>query len=165
MARQSLSQPLIPSIFDRLIDINPGDTSDGEGSQQKNIKSLRESVRRDLESLLNTRIPCFDATESSAEDAFSALKYGIPDFYGMKLISDREKERFRKKLEQLISFYEPRFKTVHVELVDGADELDRTLRFRIDAMLNVQPAAKPIVFDSDMELVTHNFRVRDLESD
>lgn len=165
MARPNSTQPLVPSVFDRLIDQNPGVSEDVDTSRSQLLRELRESVRRDLENLLNTRLPCHKFEEDQKELEYSVINYGIPDFSGNNLVSDREKERFRRQLEEVIRFFEPRFKEVKVELVDGSDEYDRTLRFRIDALLNVQPAVKPIVFDSSMEPVTHNFRVRDLDSD
>ncbi|MCW9013755.1 MAG: type VI secretion system baseplate subunit TssE [Gammaproteobacteria bacterium] len=165
MTRLSSTRPLVPSIFDRLIDQNPGVAESSDLSRSQLLRELRESVRRDLENLLNTRIPCHEFSEEMDQLTYSVINYGIPDFFGNNLVSAREKERFRKQLEKVISFFEPRFKSVRVELVEGSDEYDRTLRFRIDALLHVQPAVKPIVFDSSMEPVTHNIRVRDLESD
>ena len=165
MTRISSTRPLVPSIFDRLIDLDPGRSEPSDTSRSQLLKELRESVRRDLESLLNTRIPCHEYSDDMDQLKYSVINYGIPDFFGNNLVSDREKERFRKQLEKVITFFEPRFKSIHVELVDGNNEFDRTLRFRIDALLHVQPAVKPIVFDSSMEPVTHNIRVRDLDSD
>jgi len=165
MARPSSSQPLVPSIFDRLIDENPGVSEDIDASRSQLLRELRESVRRDLENLLNTRLPCYEFGEEMSQLRYSVVNYGIPDFSGNNLVSSREKEQFRRQLEKVISFFEPRFKSVHVELVEATSDADRTLRFRIDGLLNVQPAVKPIVFDSSMEPVTQNFRVRDLDSD
>lgn len=163
MARPQASQPQVPSIFDRLID-QPGE-GERDATRSQLLSELRESVRRDLENLLNTRLPCNEFSENLDELEYSVINYGIPDFSGINLVSDREKELFRRRLEKAIAYFEPRFKSVHVELVDGVDEFDRTLRFRIDALLNVQPAVKPVVFDSSLEPVTYNFRVRDLDSD
>lgn len=165
MARPVSTQLLVPSIFDRLIDLNPGVSEETDLSRSQLLKELRESVRRDLENLMNTHTPCHELPKELEQLRFSAINYGIPDFSGNKLASGREKEQFRKQLEKIIAFFEPRFKSVHVELNEGDDKHDRTLRFRIDAMLNVQPAVKPIVFDTVMEPVTHNFKVRDLDSD
>jgi len=165
MARPTSTQPLVPSIFDRLIDLNPGVSEEFDMSRSQLLRELRESVRRDLENLLNTRLPCHEFSDDLDQLEFSAINYGIPDFSGNNLASDNEKEKFRKLLERAISFFEPRFKSVHVELVEANNEYDRTLHFRIDALLNVQPAVKPIVFDSSLVLVTQNFRVRDLDSD
>lgn len=165
MVRPSTTQPLVSSIYDRLIDFDPGVSEEPDASRSQFLVQLRESVRRDLENLLNTRIPCFTFSDDMDQLKYSTINYGIPDFSGTNLVSVREREKFRHQLERIISFYEPRFKSVRVELVSGSDEQDSTIRFRIDAQLNVQSAVKPIVFDSSMEPVRHNFRVRDLDSD
>lgn len=165
MARPSSTQPLIPSIFERLIDLNPNASTEKDKSRTLILKELRESVRRDLEKLMNTRMPCNELPEDLEQLRLSTINYGIPDFSGNKLVSDREKEQYRKQIETIITFFEPRFKSVHVELNQGENKQDRSLRFRIDALLNVQPAVKPIAFDSRMEPITQNFKIRDLDSD
>lgn len=165
MARPSSTQPLVSSIYDRLIDNNPEVSEEPGISRSQLLRQLRESVRRDLENLLNTHMPCHESFENMDQLPYSSINYGIADFTGTNLGSIREKEKFRKQLEKIISFFEPRFKSVHVELVDASEQFDSTLRFRINAELNVQSAVKPVIFDSSMEPVTHNFRVRDLDSD
>ena len=36
---------------------------------------------------------------------------------------------------------------------------DRTLRFRIDALLRADPSPEPVIFDSTLEPATHQFAV------
>ena len=162
MARPTSTQPLIPSIVDRLIDFEPEKSQETEKSRSQVIKELRESVRRDLENLLNTRLPCMELSEDNTVLDGTAAYYGIPDFSGANLQSGEGRERFRLTIENAIKNNETRFKTVSVELLDDVDDLDRSLHFRIDALLNVEPAVKPIVFDSSLEPVTRNFKVEDM---
>ena len=162
MARPTSTQPLIPSIVDRLIDFEPEKSQETEKSRSQVIKELRESVRRDLENLLNTRLPCMELSEDNTVLDGTAAYYGIPDFSGANLQSGEGRERFRLTIENAIKHNETRFKTVSVELLDDVDDLDRSLHFRIDALLNVEPAVKPIVFDSSLEPVTRNFKVEDM---
>ena len=162
MARPTSTQPLIPSIVDRLIDFEPEKSQETEKSRSQVIKELRESVRRDLENLLNTRLPCMELSEDNIVLDGTVAYYGIPDFSGANLQSGEGRERFRLTIENAIKHNETRFKTVSVELLDDVDDLDRSLHFRIDALLNVQPAVKPIVFDSSLEPVTRNFKVEDM---
>lgn len=162
MARPSLTQPLIPSILDRLIDNEPGRTTEGYGSRTQMLKELRESVRRDLQNLLNTRAPWLALPGQWTTLKDSIINYGIPDFAGADLSSAEEKERFRSLIEAVIQRYETRFKSVHVTLVEGDGETDRALRFRIDALLNVEPAVKPVVFDSSLEPVTRTIEVKEV---
>ncbi|MCK7577309.1 MAG: hypothetical protein MZV65_16700 [Chromatiales bacterium] len=55
MARVDKSKKLRPSILDRLLDDEPHNQAEHDPGQHQLIKQLRSSVRRDLESLLNTR--------------------------------------------------------------------------------------------------------------
>jgi type VI secretion system protein ImpF len=159
MARPPLTQPLVPSILDRLIDAEPGKVAEGYGSRTQMLKELRESVRRDLQNLLNTRAPSLSG--QGAALSRSIINYGIPDFAGADLSSAEDKEQFRAVIEAVIKRYETRFKSVHVKIVEGDGETDRALRFRIDALLNVEPAVKPVVFDSSLEPVTRTIEVKD----
>lgn len=163
MARPTSTQPLIPSILDRLIDYEPEKAEESEKSRSQVIKELRESVRRDLENLLNTRLPCMNMSKENDALTGTSAYYGIPDFSGANLQSGESRGRFRATIENAIRRNETRFKSVNVELLEDMDDLERSLHFRIDALLNVEPAIKPIVFDSSLEPVTRNFKVKDIE--
>jgi type VI secretion system protein ImpF len=65
----------------------------------------------------------------------------------------------------LLRRFEPRFKRVSVSLVDASDNLDRTLRFRIDALIYAEPDLEPIRFDSMLEPVHRRFSVSAGEHD
>ena len=49
---------------------------------------------------------------------------------------------------------------MRVKLKENAESLDRTLRFQIDALLLVEPAPEPVVFDSTLEPVTGSVEVK-----
>lgn len=164
MARPSLTQPLVPSILDRLIDTEPGKKMEGYGSRTQMLKELRESVRRDLQNLLNTRARWLAPPEHLTALRRSLFSYGIPDFAGADLSSAADKEKFRALIEAVIQHYETRFKSVHVSIVEDDGDMERALRFRIDALLNVEPAVKPVVFDSSLEPVTRTIEVKDVSS-
>lgn len=163
MARPDSTQPLVPSILDRLIDHAPEKTEEPEKSRSQVVRELRESVRRDLENLLNTRLPCMALPRDAADLDGTGAYYGVPDFSGTNLQSGDGRERFRATIEKIIRANETRFKSVKVEMLNDADDLQRSLHFRIDATLNVEPATKPVVFDSSLEAVTRNFEIKDLE--
>ena len=44
---------------------------------------------------------------------------------------------------------------------EHSESYDRTLRFRIDGLLAVDPAPEPVVFDSQLEPATATFEVKD----
>ena len=45
-------------------------------------------------------------------------------------------------------------------MLSNVDETDRTLRFRIDALMYAEPAPEPVLFDSQMNPVSANFEVK-----
>ncbi len=163
MARPKITQALTPSILDRLLDFDPAKKVEASTSRSQVIRDLRESVRRDLEFLLNTRQRCDENFSDWEQLEFSVLNFGIPDATGINIGSDDEKADFAKVIQKIITKYEPRFKTVAVTVNNDSNSLDRTFRFRIDALLRVEPAVKPVVFDSSLEPVTRSFSVRDVE--
>ncbi len=82
----------------------------------------------------------------------------------MNLELDEEKQKFIQMVEGIILRNETRLKSVKISIPEGAGTPDRTFRFRIDGVLRVEPAVKPVVFDSAMEPVTRAFKVKDVES-
>jgi type VI secretion system protein ImpF len=63
-------------------------------------------------------------------------------------------------IEDIIRRSEPRLLRVAVELLSNPDSGDRTLRFRIDALMKADPAPEPVVFDSTLEPTTGTFAIR-----
>jgi type VI secretion system protein ImpF len=160
MARNDAPQPLLPSLLDRLLDDEPGVAQDPPRGRGHALHELKHAVRRDLEDLLNTRQSFLGEDAAGAELDQSLLGYGLPDFTATGLGSAREREEFCRTLQDVLHRWEPRFKTVSVRLLDNAVALDRTLRFRIDALIRTEPAPQPIVFDSVLEPCSATFTVK-----
>lgn len=160
MAKIREDQPLVPSVLDRLIDIEPGNTREAPRSRAQVLRELKQSVRRDLEDLLNTRRRAVGWPLVYNELETSLVNYGIPDFTGTNLSRKRQREEFRRTIEQVIRRFEPRFKSVQVEMLDNAEPTDPTLRFRINALLYAEPAPEPVVFDSSLEPTSGTYEVK-----
>lgn len=160
MARVDLDQPLQPSVLDRLLDDNPDRSVDPPKSRGQSLAELRAAVRRDLEMLLNCRQRCRGWHSDLKELKHSLVNYGIPEFTSANMASDTAREDFRSAIEEVIRRCEPRFQTVEVVLLDNADRLDRTIRFRIEALMFADPAPEPVVFDSTMEPSTQTVLVK-----
>jgi type VI secretion system protein ImpF len=158
MARVRATQPLVPSLLDRLLDDDPAAASEPPANRTQLLADVRRSVRRDLELLLNTRqrLPAADLPKAVRE---SILGYGLADFSGQGPTSGKDVAAFCRVIADQIRRYEPRLTRVVVEPVTDGDPLDRTLRFRIDAMLLVDPAPEPIAFESALEPATGTIRV------
>jgi type VI secretion system protein ImpF len=75
------------------------------------------------------------------------------------LSTDDNRERFRAAVERTIQRFEPRFLRVSVSLIGDAERVDRTLRFRIEALVQAKPAPEPVVFDSVLDPSTQGVTV------
>lgn len=162
MTRVKADQPLVPSVLDRLLDDDPTLSHEPAKSRTQVLRELKQSVRRDLENLLNTRRRWRSWPAELIELERSLVDYGVPDIIGAELGAIRDREDFRRMLEEIIRRYEPRFKTVNVTLADNTDSGDRMLRFRIDALLYAEPAPEPVVFDSSLQPTTGNVEIKGL---
>jgi type VI secretion system protein ImpF len=159
MAEIRNDRPLVTSVLDRLLDDEPERRQELPKARNQVLRELKESVRRDLQNLLNTRWRCSSWPPDLDELEQSLVNYGLPDFTGANLAATRPDD-FRQIVEAAIRRAESRFKTVKVELLRHDDQIDRTLRFRINVLLYAQPAPEPLVFDSQLEPVNCTFKVK-----
>jgi type VI secretion system protein ImpF len=160
MARPRADQPLIPSVLDRLLDEDPRVTSEPAKPRAQVLRELKQSVRRDLENLLNTRWSATTWPPHLEEIERSLVNYGIPDITGSDLGSAGERESFRQIMERAILYFEPRFQSLTIKIMENAEQLDRTLRFRIEGLLRVEPVPEPVAFDSAFEPATGDVEVK-----
>jgi type VI secretion system protein ImpF len=161
MARVDLDQPLLPSLLDRLLDANPDQSRDPPKSRGQHLAEMRRAVRRDLEALLNTRQRCISWPGDLNELDRSLLSYGIRDFASLGLGTDDEREVFCRDVEDVIRRNEPRFVSVSVNLLKNQDAVDRTMRFRIEALMYADPAPEPVVFDSFVDPAGREIKIAD----
>jgi type VI secretion system protein ImpF len=160
MTRPQADQPLVPSVLDRLLDDQPDAREEPSRTRGQVLRELKQSVRRDLENLLNTRWRCMTWPESLEELARSLANYGVPDVTGADLGSNEKRQSFLKPLQTAIGLFEPRLKNVEITVLDNTEPLDRVLRFRIRALLQVEPAPEPVVFDSAVQPITGGVEVK-----
>lgn len=154
-------QELRPSILDRLMDDEPHIQIEQDKNRNQYLRELRNSVKRDLENLLNTRYRMQSPPEDLKEIELSILNYGLPDLATVNIADLEKKRAFTKNLEKTLRTFEPRFKSVKVIHIDNKDNTDRTLRFRIDATLHADPAPEVIIFDSVLDPVFRTVKVEE----
>lgn len=163
MSRIRRDQLLLPSILDRLIDEEPGTQVETPRTRNQLLRDLKNSVRRDLENLLNTRRSMFPIPDEREWLRQSVIGYGIPDFGMIPGGSDERREELRQDVEDTIRRFETRLKSLTVDLViDPSDAARRIIRFRIDGMLHAEPAPEPVKFDSLLSVSRHEFQVKTL---
>jgi type VI secretion system protein ImpF len=158
--REDFEVRVTPSVLDRLLDFEPKESQEAPKSRSKSLRELKQSVRRDLEWLLNSRSYPGEIDERLEETPNSVVTYGLPDFTGISVRSHIELKNLKQSLETAIKNFEPRFLDVKITL-DPVNNIDRTMHFRIEAYLNVEPSPEPIIFDTVLELGSGDFNVKE----
>jgi type VI secretion system protein ImpF len=146
----------MPSLLDRLIDPTSGGTAWRRGY---GVEQMTESVRRDLEELLNTRQSTAGLSRDFGEVQRSVIGYGLPDLTTLAAYTAEQREDIGRLIEEAISRFEPRLRGVRAVMLDNKEAHDRSVKFRIDARLCVDPAPE-VAFDTVLELTTGHYSVK-----
>jgi|SRR6185369_17076486 len=147
-----------PSILDRLIDFDPRSSQESPKSRSTSLKELKQSVRRDLEWLLNSRHSVVDIPETLEEVNRSLAVYGLPDLVGLDIDNPNEQSGLIKAIENALAIFDPRFTNPKITL-EPISSVDRVLKFRIEAMLDIEPTPEPVVFDTILKMGSSDFAV------
>lgn len=148
------------SLLDRLIDEAPDRDREPALSAAEAVATLRSTLRRDLEALLNAHRRWRSVPEGYTELKQSPIAWGIPDFTAGAFNDPRRREELRAEIENAIRIFEPRLARVRVSLVDAGNPLAATLRLRIDGLLRVEAAAEPIAFDTLIDAASAGVQVQ-----
>lgn len=145
-----------PGLLDRLM----GDRVAGGGVVSRlSLEQLKDSVARDLEDLLNTRVALSeDLLAAYPECAAAIVNYGLIDFAGFCLSSSEDRGRICASLKAAIERHEPRLRNVQARLEQTAGSVNR-VSFVITGMLEVFPAFEPINFDAVLQPSTLHYSI------
>jgi type VI secretion system protein ImpF len=143
---------VIASLFDRLTDYEPRNSREVPPPESDQLRLHKDSVARDLTSLLNTRRSEADIPEQFRYTRESLAAYGVQDF----TTAPMDREAVRRALERAVRLFEPRLSRVQVTLAEGSD---LTLSFRIYGMLRIDLGVEPVVYDAELPKETRRFRV------
>ena len=143
-------------LFDRLVDLDPRTPAEPRPFRSLNRRDLRESVRRELGRLLNTRCPI--PPRFLYRRRRSVVDYGAPDFSSFTPGSAKDRERLAFLLARTIQAFEPRLRGVQVE-VEYVDKKYRSLHVRIDAVLVVGTIAEPVSFPAVIQRKTGDVEI------
>jgi type VI secretion system protein ImpF len=155
MSYPNPEQGLMPSFIDRLIDPESGGT---RGRKWYTIEEVEATVLRDLEDLLNTRQTHTGLPPDFKELHKSIYAYGLPDLTSLNAVTPAQREEICRIIEETVATFEPRLKDARAFIMGNNDGNDRTIRFRIEARLNVEPAPA-VAFETELELTTGHYRV------
>ena len=146
----------MPSVLDRLIDADSAGTAARRGY---GVNQMTEAVRRDLTDLLNTR-QTHQGVSTEFDDLLrSIFGFGLPDLTSLNAITLKDRRDIGRVIESIIATFEPRLKDVRATVLDPANLIERTVRFRIDARLCMDPAPA-VAFDTILELATGRYDVK-----
>jgi type VI secretion system lysozyme-like protein len=132
-------EPYTPTVLERLCGAGMFGT----------IDDARESVRRDLEDLLNAR----QGREHDIPPWFTALAgsvatYGIGQVDAIDLEVREERQGLLKAIRRAIRRFEPRLE--RVEVIDLGVVHPFVLRFRIEAVMRLESVADRVVFGTTL---------------
>jgi type VI secretion system protein ImpF len=135
------------SLLDRLIDEEPGLSIESVQYRLLSFGQIKAAVTRDLENLLNARRNIMVPPDAFEELNKSLFVYGLQDYTAQNPRSPTAKQQLRLDVEQTIARFEPRLRNVTVHL-EAAGANERVLKFRISAVLVIDPVAEPVTFDT-----------------
>ena len=132
-------------LFDRLVDRDPRLRHEMRPMRTLDRRGLRESVRRELEQLFNTRCP-IPAHRLPIRER-SVIDYGVPDFSVFSPRSYDDRVRLAELLRRAIEAFEPRLIDVQVSLEPHPGN-DLSLLGLIEANLLTDMVAEPVSFET-----------------
>ena len=154
MARTKSEVLITQSLIDRLIE-----REQWPETRAASISMYRESLKRDVEWLLNTRQPVIPELESYPNTAASVLNFGLPDLHSFDGIAGKEQNALTVALEKCIRTFEPRISQPRVFLA-RTDLLSRSLRFHIEGQIVYENMDEEIKFDTVLELISGEYEVK-----
>lgn len=148
------------STLDRLITEDPGGAVDLYLSRSESVRRLKDALRRDLEWLLNTRRIAVPPDESLVEVNRSLYVFGLPDFTAFSLSSPKDQAKLVRLLQATLKLFEPRLANTRVVPLGAGAQGTRTLHFRIEGLLIMDPAPEHVSFDTVLELSRGEYEVK-----
>lgn len=151
---------ITPSLLDRLVVQDPENPADPPPPRGRtSYRNFEAGVARDLEWLLNSRRNPDPLLEGFPDILNSVYGYGLPDISSLTLSSPADRTRLLRMLETTIAKFEPRLKDIKVSL-DHQPGYVRVLKFRIEAMLDVDPAPEMVSFDTELQVGSGEIEVK-----
>lgn len=136
-----------PSILDRLTETGSAPNANRSIHAYEVVRRLKESLRRDLTALLNTRRAEHDFDPGFEQASNSLLTFGVIDFTSYNLNSSADQERARQSIERAIRQFEPRLTGVTVSL-EQPEPLHPVLALRVEAILQTGRISESVAFEA-----------------
>ena len=153
MARSRPENLVTQSLLDRL-----REHEQWPETRNASIAMFRESLKRDMEWLLNTRQPILPELEDFPRTKKSVIRFGFPDVLTFGSSAGKDPAALVRALEECIRLYEPRIKNPSVELA-RTDAASRSLKFHVLGRISYEDMEEEIKFDTVLELIRGEYEV------
>lgn len=160
MKHSGIEKSVQQSLLDRLIDLEPRTSSEVPPTWSESVRQLKNSLRHDLEWLLNTRRIPVDPPETFEELPRSLYNFGFPDITSLGRDSREVRTRLLRQVEETITTFEPRLAGVKVSLAESEENGARQFRFLIEGLLRMEPNPEQVVFDTVLEISSGEYHVK-----
>lgn len=135
-------------LFDRLVDKDRFLRNELRPMRTLDRRGVKESVRRELEQLFNTRCPV--PAHKLAGRVRTVIDYGIPDFSTFSARNQDDWGRMADILRRAIEIYEPRLAQVRVAVERDRDD-EFALVAQIEAVLVTENVPEPVSFTTVLQ--------------
>ena len=135
--------------------------SNGVSIDRATVSQLRNSIIRDIETLLNSRRQWQLETNSLKELNKSILSYGLPDFFYHFSNIEEAKLRICRQIKHCIQTFEPRLSKVHVESEEETLTDERLVSIKISALINTNFAMESFVVNTHINSVDLSFSIEE----
>lgn len=153
MAELAPRERLQPSLLDRLTDDEPDKQVESRERRVLSLRTLRESVLRDLGWLLNTtNLLSVTNLPKLPYVAGSVVNYGMPDISGLS-VAGMNLMDLERGIRQAIWDFEPRLMraSVSVRAVPAASESNKIM-FEIEGDMWAQPYPERLYLKTELDL-------------
>lgn len=166
-----------PSLIDRLskedlysdgLELAQASAKTGEISLRRKASSAqrreainryKDSVKRDLEWLLNTRQVVDDRLPLYSEVSRSVYAYGLPDITSINVGAVHDQNELLRRMERCIEFFDNRLTKTEIVL-EPSIGVNRLLRFSISGIVLMDPAPEEIVIDTVLDPTSGAYEVK-----
>lgn len=165
MAKQGTSGLPTLSLVDRL---SLEDSNAPDGAQDRFfekihfrevVRQYKDSVKRDLEWLFNTRQTFDYRIENYPQVESSVYAYGLPDITSVNIGSVNDQRKLAELMKRSLRLFERRLTDVAIDfqpIVGGS----RSLQFIISGVLLMDPAPEEVRIDTILDSTSARYEVK-----
>lgn len=131
-----------------------------KGHYREAVRKYKDSVKRDLEWLFNTRHTFDERIDRYPQLSTSVYAYGLPDISSMNVASTKDQASLLRIMENSLATFDHRLKEIQIEFESSAAGGHRSLQFKINGIVLMDPAPEEILIDTMLDSSNDKFEVK-----